>query len=80
MIFTDNTPTKETTLPDHSQIPESDGTFVLAKPTVSQNWQEYPQSILLADSITPMPKQLYPDGQYSIGQDLGIYWRMIENQ
>ncbi|MBD2629571.1 Uma2 family endonuclease [Trichormus variabilis] len=71
MTFTTNLPTSETTLPDHTQLPESDGTFV-------KNWQEHPQSILLTDSITPILKQLNPDGQYCIGQDLGIYWRITD--
>ncbi|WP_027402838.1 Uma2 family endonuclease [Aphanizomenon flos-aquae] len=71
-------PYPETSLPDHTQLPESDGTFVLAKRTVGQNWQEHPQSILLTDSITPILKKLNPDGQYCIGQDLGIYWRITE--
>lgn len=60
-----------TPFPDHTQLPESDGTFV-------KNWQEHPQSILLTDSITPVLKQLHPDGQYCIGQDLGIYWRLTD--
>ena len=30
--------------PDHTQLPESDGTFV-------KNFQEHPQSIILTDSI-----------------------------
>jgi Uma2 family endonuclease len=59
-------PYPETSLPDHTQLPESDGTFV-------KNWQEHPQSILLTDSIQPVLKKLHPDGQYFIGQDLGIY-------
>jgi len=58
-------------LPDHTQLPESDGTFV-------KNFQEHPQSILLTDSITPVLQQLQPDGQYCIGQDCGIYWRLSE--
>jgi Uma2 family endonuclease len=58
-------------LPDHTQLPESDGTFV-------KNFQEHPQSILLTDSIKPVLDQLHPDGQYCIGQDSGIYWRMME--
>lgn len=33
--------------PDHTQLPESDGTFV-------KNFQEHPQSIILTDSITPV--------------------------
>ncbi|MBW4613522.1 MAG: Uma2 family endonuclease [Desmonostoc vinosum HA7617-LM4] len=59
------------TLPDHTQLPESDGTFV-------QNWQEHPQSILLTDSIEPILEKLYPDSQYCIGQDLDIYWRLTD--
>lgn len=43
------------TLPDHTQLPESDGSFV-------KNFQEHPQSILLTDSITPILQQLHPDG------------------
>ncbi|MBN4005213.1 Uma2 family endonuclease [Nostoc sp. LPT] len=59
------------TLPDHTQLPDSDGTFV-------KNWQEHPQSILLTDSITPVLEELHPDSQYCIGQDLGIYWRLTD--
>jgi hypothetical protein len=55
-------------LPDHTQLPESDGNFV-------KNFQEHPQSILLTDSLAPVLEQLHPDGQYAIGQDSGIYWR-----
>ncbi len=57
--------------PDHTQLPESDGTFV-------KNFQEHPQSILLTDSIGPVLQSLHPDGQYAIGQDCGIYWRETE--
>lgn len=56
------------TFPDHTQLPESDGTLV-------KNFQELPQSILLTDSITSVLERLHPDGQYAIGQDCGIYWR-----
>jgi len=59
------------TLPDHTQLPESDGTFV-------KNFQEHPQSILLTDSILPRLQEIHPDGQYCIGQDSGIYWRLTE--
>ncbi len=59
------------TLPDHTQLPESDGTFV-------KNFQEHPQSILLTESIKPVLEQLHPDGQYTIGQDSGIYWRLSD--
>lgn len=57
--------------PDHTQLPESDGTFV-------KNFQEHPQSIILTDSIGGVLQQLHPDGQYAIGQDCGIYWRETE--
>ena len=60
-----------TSLPDHTQLPESDGSFV-------KNFQEHPQSILLTDSLWPVLEQLHPDEQYCIGQDSGIYWRLIE--
>jgi Uma2 family endonuclease len=59
------------TLPDHTQLPDSDGTFV-------KNFQEHPQSILLTTSIRPVLDQLHPDGQYAIGQDCGIYWRLTD--
>ncbi|MEG4394674.1 Uma2 family endonuclease [Microcoleus sp. BROC3] len=54
--------------PDHTQLPDEDGTFV-------KNFQEHPQSIILTDSIGPIVERLHPDGQYAIGQDCGIYWR-----
>jgi Uma2 family endonuclease len=60
-----------THLPDHTELPESDGTFV-------KNFQEHPQSILLTDSIRPVLRQLHSDGQYCIGQDCGIYWRITD--
>ncbi|MEC4811716.1 MAG: Uma2 family endonuclease [Scytonema sp. PMC 1069.18] len=62
---------KRLTLPDHTQLPESNGTFV-------KNFQEHPQSILLTDSIVPRLQQLHTDGQYCIGQDCGIYWRITD--
>ena len=60
-----------TPFPDHTQLPESDGTFV-------KNFQEHPQSIILTDSIGPILQQLHPEGDYAIGQDCGIYWRETE--
>jgi len=54
--------------PDHTQLPESDGSFV-------KNFQEHPQSLILTDWIGATLKRLHPDGQYAIGQDCGIYWR-----
>lgn len=58
-------------LPDHKQLPETDGTFV-------KNFQEHPQSLLISSSILPVLDALHPDRQYVIGQDCGIYWRLIE--
>jgi Uma2 family endonuclease len=58
-------------LPDHTQLPDSDGTFV-------KNFQEHPQSLLLTSSILPLFNTIHPDGQYAIGQDCGIYWRLVE--
>ncbi|QYX31823.1 Uma2 family endonuclease [Sphaerospermopsis torques-reginae] len=57
--------------PDHTQLPESDGTFV-------KNFQEHPQSIIITDSIIQTLEKLHPDGQFCIGQDCGIYWRETE--
>ena len=54
--------------PDHTQLPESDGSFV-------KNFQEHPQSLVLTDSIGSVLQRRHPDGQYCIGQDCGIYWR-----
>jgi Uma2 family endonuclease len=58
-------------LPDHRQLPESDGTFV-------KNFQEHPQSLLLTSSIIPILERLHADGRYAIGQDSGIYWRLVD--
>jgi Uma2 family endonuclease len=71
MTFTIDPSIDPVALPDHTQLPESDGTFV-------KNFQEHPQSILLTDSLEPVLQQIHPDGQYAIGQDSGIYWRMTE--
>ena len=71
MTFTIDPSIDPVVLPDHTQLPESDGTFV-------KNFQEHPQSILLTDSLEPVLQQIHPDGQYAIGQDSGIYWRMTE--
>ena len=60
-----------TALPDHTQLPESDGTFV-------KNFQEHPQSLLLTDSLNPTLERRHPEGNYCIGQDSGIYWRLTD--
>ncbi|NEO85073.1 MAG: Uma2 family endonuclease [Spirulina sp. SIO3F2] len=58
-------------LPNHTQLPCEDGTFV-------KNFQEHPQSVLLTESIRSVLDHLHPDGQYCIGQDSGIYWRSVD--
>jgi len=62
---------KTVSLPDHKQLPDSDGIFV-------KNFQEHPQSIVLTSSIAPVLDKLHPDGRYCIGQDSGIYWHLME--
>lgn len=64
--------------PDHTQLPESDGTFVFAERAEGNNFQEHPQTVILTDSIAQVLQRLHPDGQYCIGQDCGIYWRETE--
>ncbi len=64
-------PSTNLPLPDHKQLPESDGTFV-------KNFQEHPQSLLLTSSIQPVLETLHPNGQYTIGQDCGIYWNLTD--
>src|SRR5438552_7966910 len=54
--------------PDHTQLPETDGSIV-------QNFQEHPQAMLLTDAILPVLQRLHPDAQFAIGQDCGIYFR-----
>lgn len=58
-------------VPDHTELPYEDGTFV-------KNFQEHPQSVLLTETLWPILQQLHPDGQFTIGQDAGIYWRLTE--
>jgi hypothetical protein len=59
----------EASLPDHTQLPDKDGNFV-------KNYQEPPQADLLTDAITPILQKLHSDGNYCIGRDCGIYWRL----
>ena len=64
-------PQAKKTLPDHTQLPDSDGAIV-------QNFQEHPESILLTGAIRPVLDKLHPDKHYCIGQDSGLYWRITE--
>lgn len=56
-------------VPDHTELPSEDGTFV-------KNFQEHPQSVLVTESMWPILQKIHPDGQFLIGQDSGIYWRL----
>jgi Uma2 family endonuclease len=58
-------------LPDHKDLPETDGSIV-------QNFQELPQSMLLTGVMRPVLTRLRPDGQFTIGHDSGIYYRQTE--
>ncbi|MGK7931900.1 MAG: Uma2 family endonuclease [Microcystaceae cyanobacterium] len=68
--YSTDTPTHlSPNLPDHTQLPDEDGKFV-------KNYQEPPQGDLLTHCITPILQQRHPDGNYCIGRDCGIYWRL----
>ena len=68
-----NTPASRptTALPNHLQLPETDGSIV-------ENYQESPQGNLLTSSILPRLRDLHPDGRFSVGQDSGIYFQHTE--
>ena len=54
--------------PDHPGLPESDGRIV-------ENHLEHPQGMILSDSLLPVLMRGYPDGQFALGRDLGIYYK-----
>jgi hypothetical protein len=56
--------------PNHLELPCEDGAIV-------QNFLEHPQAMLLSEPLEPWLRRLYPDGHYCIGQDCGIYYRLI---
>ena len=56
-------------LPDHTELPESKVEFV-------KNYLEPPLGDLLTHTIWPVLEQIHPDGQFAIGRDGGIYWRL----
>jgi Uma2 family endonuclease len=66
-------PPTDTELPDHTQLPETDGSIV-------ENFQEFPLGMLLTDSLRPVINVLHPDGRYAIGCDSGIYWRNVKEE
>jgi Uma2 family endonuclease len=58
-------------LPDHTQLPESDGSIV-------QNFLEHPQAMLLTQTILPVLRRIHPDEMFAIGSNSGIYWRLTD--
>jgi Uma2 family endonuclease len=58
-------------LPTHLDLPETDGAIV-------ENFLEHPQSFLLSSSIWPVLRELHPEGNFVIGQDSGIYWKLTD--
>jgi Uma2 family endonuclease len=58
-------------LPDHNQLPDKDGVPV-------RNSLEPWQSALLSETLEPMLRQTYTDGNYFIGQDCDIYWEKTD--
>jgi Uma2 family endonuclease len=54
--------------PDHTQLPETDG-----KPV--ENSVEQHQNALLTECLLPVLAAKHPDGQFFIGQDVGIYYQ-----
>lgn len=69
VAFTPIRPAKP--LPNHKQLPESDGAVV-------ENFLEHPQSMLLTDSILPVLNRLHPDRAFCIGQNSAIYWKWTD--
>jgi hypothetical protein len=60
-----------TSLPDHTQLPDSDGAIV-------ENFQEHAQGSLLTDSLRPVLERRHPGARNCIGHDSGIYWRLAD--
>src|SRR5262245_41867974 len=57
--------------PDHLQLPETDG-----KPV--ENSVEQHQNALLTECLLPVLAAQHPDGQFFIGQDVGIYYQQMD--
>jgi len=58
-------------IPDHTLLPDKDGTFV-------RNSYEPAQSHLLSETLRPILRDLHPERDYFIGEDCGIYWRLTD--
>ena len=55
---------------DHRHLPDTDGSIV-------NNATEYSQSQLLTTSLRPLLEARHPGRQFFVGQDVGIYWKLI---
>jgi Uma2 family endonuclease len=58
-------------LPDHLELPYENGEIV-------ENFRENPQGEILNQAIRPIIDQLHPNGDYTLGHDCGIYWRLTD--
>src|SRR5262249_38687767 len=58
-------------VPDHTILPDQYRTF-------AHNSFDCWQSHLLTDSLLPRADRLFPQSDYFIGEDCGIYWRMSD--
>ena len=54
---------------DHRHLPDTDGSIV-------NNAAEHTQSYFLTSSLSPLLEEWSPGGQFAIGEDVGIYWRL----
>jgi len=56
---------------DHRHLPDTDGLPLT-------NATEHSQSQLLTSSLRPRLEEWSPGGQFAIGEDVGIYWRLTK--
>ena len=56
---------------DHRHLPDTDGSIVT-------NATEHSQSQLLTTSLWPLLEEWSPDGEFAVGEDVGIYWRWTD--
>ena len=65
------TQSQEWVSPTHLDLPHTDD-----KP-VESSYQPF-QAMLLTSCLTPVLDRLYPDSDYFVGADTGIYWRLTK--
>ncbi len=72
-IYEKENPTEEELLtmhwPTEAELPCNEDNFV-------RNYHESPQSSLITDCLSPLLQQRHPNGDFSVGHDVGIYWRL----